>query len=266
MKIAFIGCGNMGGALATAVSKSQVAKQVLLCDKNVENAKKLATSLGAVYADSKTVCEQSDYLFLGVKPQFLASLIEEISPFIKKREQKPVIITMLAGVKIEKIKNYLGNDVKVIRIMPNTPVGVQEGMVLYTKSEDVTTDNLNDFLSFMQKAGKLDMLDEEFFDAGSALSGCGPAFVYLFIDALTEGGINCGLTKEQAQTYAKQTLLGASKLATVSSKTPNELKIDVCSPGGSTIEGVKILEDGAFKSAVVSAVKASFERTKELGK
>ena len=266
MVISFIGCGNMGGALASAVCKSNTLKEVLLCDKNFESAKTLATKIGATAVETKQACEKADYLFLGVKPQFLQDLVSEIKGFFANSEKKPIIISMLAGGKIQKIKDLLGQDFKVIRIMPNTPVSVEQGMVLYTASSDLTDSEIATFKDFMQKTGKLDMLDESLIDSGCALSGCGPAFAYMFIEGLIEGGIKCGLSKEQATAYAEQTLLGASKLAIESKKEPIDLRIAVCSPNGSTIEGVKVLEDNNFREIIVKCVEASFKRTKELGK
>ena len=150
--------------------------------------------------------------------------------------------------------------------MPNTPVSVGEGMILYDICPVVTGEIENLFLDVLSCAGRLDKLPEELIDAGCALSGCGPAFVFMFIDALAKGAENCGLDRERAISYAVQTLIGSAKLLDSSDKTPTELRDAVCSPGGSTIEGVRTLIERDFDSIIQSAIKASFEKTKLLGK
>ena len=172
---------------------------------------------------------------------------------------------MAAGVSLLQISLVLGKA-PVIRIMPNTPAACGSGMMLYTKNDTVTDGMLEAFKSAMAHSGELDELPENLIDAASALSGCGPAFVYMFIDALADGAVECGLPREQAQKYAAQTILGAAKLVLESGKHPGELKDAVCSPGGSTIAGVHALEDGAFRASASDAVVAAYERTLELGK
>ncbi len=266
IKIGFIGIGNMGGALAAAVSRAVDNKNVFLADKNAEKAFDLAKKLGCVFADNKSVASSCDYIFLGVKPQMMSEMLEEIAPVLSSRTNKFTLITMAAGVKTERISSILGKEYPIIRIMPNTAVEVGEGMVLYTVNEYVGTEAENDFLSFMNMTGKLDKLPESLIDAGSAVSGCGPAFVYMFIEALADGGVKCGLPRASAVKYAEQTLIGAARLAMESGRHPEELKDAVCSPAGSTIEGCFELEKGGFRAAVIEAVSKSFYRTKELGK
>ncbi len=266
MKIGFIGTGNMGGALATAVCRAVDSKNVVLCDKNGEKAFELAKKLGCIYADNKSVASTCDYIFLGIKPQMLQGALEEIAPYLAERQSKFTLISMAAGVKMEKITNLLGAEYPVIRIMPNTAVEVGEGMILYSENFAVSTEAEEDFLKFMSKTGVLDKLPENLIDSGSAVSGCGPAFVYMFIEALADGGVKCGLPRGAALKYAEQTVLGAAKLAMETCRHPEELKDAVCSPAGSTIEGCFALEKGGFRAAAVDAVAKAFERTKELGK
>ena len=264
--IGFIGAGNMGGALASAVCRTGYSEKVAVCDKDTKKAKVLAEALSCADADAAFVVENCDTVFLGVKPQHLSSALGEIFDEVKKRRAKPLFVSMAAGVKIEKIKESLGDDTPIIRIMPNTPVSVGEGMILYCASDDVTEEQKANFLEICKCCGRLDEISESAIDAASAVSGCGPAFVYMFIEALADGGVKCGLTREKALLYAEQTLLGAAKLALESGAHPAALKDAVCSPAGSTIEGVRTLENGAFRSSVIEAVSASFERTKALGK
>ena len=266
VKIGFIGAGNMGGALADAVCRAGYADSVVLCDKDTEKARLLAQKLGCHSDSGEAVAEKCDVIFLGVKPQFLADTVASLMPTLKKRAKAPTFISMAAGVALEKLSSMLGSDAPIIRIMPNTPVAVGEGMILYCASNSASEEHLNIFTSIMAKAGRLDKIDEAIIDAASAVSGCGPAFVYMFVEALADGGVKCGLPRDKALLYAEQTLLGAAKLALESGAHPGALKDAVCSPAGSTIEGVRKLENGAMRSSVIEAVNASFERTKALGK
>lgn len=264
--IGFIGAGNMGGALASAVSLTVSSKQVMICDKDDAKARQLSEKLGCLCATGEEIIQKCGVVFLGVKPQFLASAIEELALTLQKLEKKPLFVSMAAGVAISRLEALLGEGAPIIRIMPNTPVSVGEGMILWCANKNVSDEQKKLFLSINEKSGKLDLIDEALIDAASALSGCGPAFVYMFIEALADGGVKCGLPRDKALFYAEQTLLGASKLALESKAHPGALKDAVCSPAGSTIEGVRKLENGALRSSVIEAVNASFERTKALGK
>ncbi len=265
-RIGFIGAGNMGGALAKAVCQSVEPKNVYLADKNGERIFELAKKLSCAFSNNNSIAFSCNFIFLGVKPQMMKDMLSEIAPVLKERKEGFTLVSMAAGVKIEKITEMLGFECPVIRIMPNTAVEVGEGMVLYTVNEKVSADAENAFLDFMSEAGKLDKIPENLIDAGSAVSGCGPAFVYMFIEALADGGVKCGLPRSTALKYAEQTLIGAATLAMSTDRHPEELKDAVCSPAGSTIEGCFALEKGGFRAATVDAVRAAFERTKELGK
>lgn len=262
MKYGFIGCGNMGGALARALSKT--TKDIMLSDYLPEKAKKLASELGCSFGTNEDIAKNCDRIFLGVKPQVMRETIAEISDILK--ETKPLLITMAAGLKIESISTYVGEELPVIRIMPNTPVSVGEGMILYCRNFLVSDDVMLSFVNDMQYSGTLDLIAEELIDAGCSVSGCGPAFMFMFIDAIAKAGVFCGLTRDQAIKYAATTMLGSAKLLLNSDKTPEELKQAVCSKGGSTIMGVNAFEDGGLYKLAQNAVNASFERNKELGK
>ena len=171
---------------------------------------------------------------------------------------------MAAGLTIARIRELAGGNYPVIRIMPNTPSSIGEGMILYTCSSDITKTEEKVFLEAMSGAGRLSALPEHQMDAGSAVSGCGPAFVDLFIEALADGGVACGLPRAAAMEYAAQMVLGAAKLILESGKHPGELKDAVCSPGGTTIQGVRTLEEAGFRGAVMDAVIAAYEKTLEL--
>ena len=266
MKIGFIGCGNMGGALATAVKNANFNKEILLLDKNEELQNALAAKLNAKTATLFELIDTCSFIFIGVKPQGIESLASEIRECFNKTQNKPVFISMLAGVQISKLNGLLLGSAKIIRIMPNTPVSVNQGMILYTYNDSVSANEVETFVLMLKESAVLSKLDESLIDAGCAVSGCGPAFVYMFIDALAKGGQKSGLSYEDAILYATQTVIGASTLLKESKKSPDELKNAVCSPNGSTIEGVKSLEENDFYNVVIKAVQKSYERTKELGK
>ena len=261
----FIGTGNMGGALAKGAAKTMAGGSVFLSDGNMAKAQALADALGckAVSVAEAAAC---GYVFLGVKPQHLPGLMQELAPILAAREDNFVLVSMAAGVQIADIRRMAGGDYPVIRIMPNTPAAVGSGVILYDTTENVSQEDLQQFLTNMAKCGWLDPLPEKLIDAGSAVSGCGPAFVCLFLEALADGGVLCGLPRDKALAYAARTLEGTAKLLLETGDHPGKLKDAVCSPGGSTIVGVKALEAGGLRSAAIHAVEAAYVKTKELGK
>ena len=261
MKIGFIGAGNMGAALTRAISKTE--NSILIYDSNLEKASELASKVGAsALSSSSLVIEESDAVFLAVKPNILPLVIDEVRDSIKIK--KPLLISMAAGVSLERLRGYIGFDVPMIRIMPNTPVAVMSGMIAYAKNELVTEEMTDAFLDMLKFAGVLDRLDESLIDAETAVAGCGPAFAYMFIDAMKKAGAECGLPEEKALSYAAQTVIGAAKMIMLTGEDPSELTRKVCSPGGSTIEGVKSLEASNFEKVVGDAVRASYKKTREL--
>lgn len=261
----FIGTGNMGGALARAAAKSVAADSIFLADANAEKAAALAKDLGCKAVTVAAVAENCDFIFLGVKPQVMPALLETISPILAKRESKFTLISMAAGIDIKSIRRMLGADYPVIRIMPNIPVSTGSGVILYDFTKNVAQEDVDTFKAALSGAGLVDPLPEKLIDAGSALSGCGPAFVSMFIEALADGAVTCGLTRQQAIAYACQTLIGTSQFLQETGMHPGELKDAVCSPAGSTIAGVAALEGGAFRATVMDAVISAYDRNKELG-
>ncbi len=260
MKIGFIGCGNMGGALAKAASG-----EIFLYDKNEQTARALSERVGGtVCASAHDVALAADFLFLGVKPNILPSLLEELKTTLC--EVKCTLVSMAAGVSIASVEETLGFSMPIIRIMPNTPAAVGEGMILHCHNKQVTHGSILDFLECMKSAGTFDLIDEKLIDAASAVSGCGPAFVYMFIEALADGGVKCGLPRDKALLYAEATVRGAATLALKTKQHPGALKDAVCSPGGTTIEGVAALEEGRLRGTVIDAVSAAYEKTLKVGK
>lgn len=263
-KLGFIGTGNMGGALILAAAKSKTEKELLLSDKIPEKAKILAEKTGGRVCDNVTAAKEADFIFLGVKPQMLAETMEEIAPVLAERKDRFVLVSMLAAFTCERICEAAGGNYPVIRIMPNTPVGIGEGMILYAVNEKVEPEETEIFLEAFEKAGRFSPLAEKLIDAGASVAGCGPAFVDLFVEALADGGVACGLPRAQALEFAAQMVAGSAKLILESEKHPGKLKDEVCSPGGTTIQGVRALEKGGFRSAVMEAVIAAYEKNFEL--
>ncbi len=264
--VGFIGCGNMGSAIATAVSKVIEPSQILLANKTTSKAETLAKALGCQAGSNAEVAESCTYIFLGVKPQMMADMLTPLQPILQARTDQFVLVTMAAGLTIADIQEMAGGSYPVIRIMPNTPVLIGKGMIQACASPQVTDSALKEFQAFMRECGRLDFLPEHLIDAASALSGCGPAYVYLFMEALADGAVECGLPRQKAYEYASQTLIGAASMVLETGKHPGELKDAVCSPGGTTIAGVHALERGGLRNAAMDAVKAAYDKTTALKK
>lgn len=259
MKYGFIGCGNMGGALARALTKT--TKDVIIADPS-PMAKAFAEELGCSYGTNEQVA-QCDRIFLAVKPHVVENVLTALRPMLAER--KPLLISMAAGVKIEKLHAWLGADLPIIRIMPNTPAAVGKGMITYDTNAFVTEELLGDFLGDMASAGTFDALPEKLMDAATAVAGCGPAYMYMMIEAMADGAVVCGLPRDQAMRYAAATMAGAAEMVLTSGQHPGALKDAVCSPGGSTIAGVQTLEQHGFRGAVIDCITDAYRRTQELG-
>ena len=263
--IGFLGCGNMGGAIARAVCKATEPENVFLANRTAAKAEALAAELGCQTATNAEVAGNCDLIFLAVKPQMMEAMLEPLRFILAERTKRFVLCTMAAGLPVARIQEMAGGDYPVIRIMPNTPASVGEGMIQYC-SANVTAEEEAAFCQLMAPAGLLDAVAEGMIDAASCVSGCGPAWVYQFIEALADGGVACGLPRAKAQEYAAQMVLGSAKLVLESGKHPGALKDAVCSPGGSTIQGVRVLEEHGLRGAVMDAVLAAYDKTKEMGK
>lgn len=255
----FIGTGNMAAAICEALVKSVSPKNVLLSNRTAEKAENLAKKLGCEFGDNKSVALECKYIFLGVKPQMLGTLADEIKPYLESRQDKFILVSMAAGRSTENITELFGSY-PVIRIMPNVACAVGEGVTLCAKNTLVTEVEYSEFLGAMKESGKTDDIPENLIDAASAVSGCGPAFVYEIIESLADGAVACGVPRDKAYLYAAQTLLGSAKLMLETKKSPATLKDSVCSPGGTTIQGLRKLEEGGLRSSLIEAVIASYEK------
>ena len=252
MKIAFIGTGNMGGALARAASKDQ-DNRIYLVNRHPEKAEALRREIGGEVTDCAQAVREAELVFLGVKPHVLPELCATLRPLVREKKAPFAVVSMAAGVPVTRLKELLG-DCPMIRIMPNTPVAVGEGMILYTGDAE---EEMEAFLHAMRFAGRFLRVEERLMDAGMAVSGCGPAFVDLFVEALSDAGVASGLARKDATVLAAQMVLGSARLILESGRHPGELKDAVCSPGGTTIQGVRKLEEKGFRSAVIEAVIAA---------
>ena len=177
-----------------------------------------------------------------------------------------MLVSMAAGLSIAALRQMAGGEYPVIRIMPNTPCSIGKGMTLVTRSENAAEEDTDELCMLLQKAGRFDFVDESLFDAGSAAAGCSPAWAYMFIEALADGAVEAGLPRAKAMEYAAQAVYGAAAMVLETGLHPGALKDAVTSPAGSTIAGVRALEERGFRGAAMSAVRAAVERTKEMGK
>lgn len=281
IKIGCIGCGMMGGALIKAIAKKVGGEKILLSDGDVEKAKSLAKELGANFVTSNAqIIENCSHIILAVKPAFFSSVLEQIKDSynnIAKSEQKnlPVIISIMAGLSIEKIEQMSiqagisGGLQNILRLMPNLPATVNEGMIALCTKENVSSE-ISKEVEFVKEilscAGKVEQVSEKLMDVVTAVSGSGPAYGFMFIEALADAAVLLGMPRSQAYIYAAQTLKGAAQMVVETSEHPAKLKDAVCSPGGTTIQAVKSLEEKGFRSAVISAVESAYNKSVDLGK
>ena len=262
--IGLIGSGNMSSALARAVRRAFPEAELLFTNRTPGKAEGLALELSGTVVTNQEAARRSQWLFLGVKPQMYPEVLSEIAPALGENPGA-VLVPMAAGLTLERVKALSGVNNAAIRIMPNTPVSIGEGVILYCPDSQVTGEQLAFFQKMLEKSGRLVEMPERLFDAAGSVSGCGPAFAELFLEALGDGAVACGLPRGKAYELAAQMLLGTARLALESGKHPGLMKDEVTSPGGTTIQGVRALEKGGFRSAVMEAVIASFEKNKTIG-
>ena len=267
--IACIGAGNMGFALMKGAAGSAGGGDIGFADADGEKAGAAAAALGgAVFSSNAEAAERGGFIFLAVKPQALAKVLEEIAPIMQKRQESdtgPVIVSMAAGWSITKIQAAIAKKIPIVRLMPNTPALISKGMIAYAASPELSGEKAAELETLLRGAGVVDRIDESYLDAVTGLSGSGPAFAYVFIEALADGGVRAGIPRDRAIRYAAQTVLGSAAMILETGRHPDELKDMVCSPGGTTIAGITALEAGAFRGTVIQAVEAAWRRSTELG-
>ena len=210
------------------------------------------------------IAAECDRIFLCVKPHMMKDMLLPLQPILAQR--KPLLITMAAGLTLEQIESFAGTQLPVIRMMPNTPTAIGKGVIQYCANALVEKEVLVDWLEDMRDCGLLDELEQRLIDAASALSGSGPAYLYVLLEALADGAVACGIPRATAMDYAAMTMVGAAELYLKTKTHPGALKDAVCSPGGSTIAGLQALEQHGFRSAAMDCVVAAYRRNLELGK
>lgn len=263
-KVGCIGSGVMGSALMDAVISVIGSSEVAIRDSDTTKAEAFAAKTGCTRLDTnRSIVESSTFVFLAVKPQYLPQVLEDISPVIN---EDTILVSMAAGVRIEQIKKHLDRHPKIIRIMPNTPVAVGQGVIAIAPDQTVQNTDIDELARILGKAGLVELTPEPLMDAVTAVSGSGPAYGYLFIEALSDAACMMGIPRQQALRYAAQTLKGAAEMVLRTGTHPAALKDGVCSPMGTTIAAVSKLEEKGFRSAVIEGATAAWRRSIELGK
>ncbi len=257
--IGFIGCGNMGTAIISGVLARGLfaADQVVVSDTNKEQVSNITQAFGVCHGSNEDAAQQ-DILVLAVKPQVMETVLEEIKFIIRPEGQ--TIVTIAVGLPIGFYKNQLSNAIKLVRVMPNTPVAVGEGMSALCYQGPTTGEDVETVRAIFDAIGKTVVVDESLMSTVSALSGSGPALVDVFIEALADGAVRFGLPRAIAYELAAQTLLGSAKLQLESKQHPGVLKDQVCSPAGTSIEAVATLEKHGFRYAVIDAISACVKK------
>jgi len=263
MKITCIGTGSMGGAIMRAVCKKFDPREITVTNRTADKGIQFAAETGCNFcASNKDAVKDAKYIFIGVKPVALEDLFKEIHSSISK---DAVVISMAAGVKIEKLE-HMAADARFVRIMPNVPAQIGQAMTALCCNDDIDDSELKDIKDILSACGKVEQVPEKLMDCVTAVSGSGPAFVFMFIEAMADAAVRCGMPRAQAYTYAAQTVYGSAGMVLETGKHPGVLKDSVTSPGGTTIEGVAALEKDGLRNAVIDAVTAACNKSISMGK
>lgn len=264
MKIGFIGAGNMGGAILRGMTAGGFSgKEICAYDRDTEKLSQLAKEIGIGTASSaEEVAGQADVVLFAVKPQMFATVLPPVAAVLQRR--RPLVVSIAAGKSIASIEQLLGAGLPVVRVMPNIAAKVREGMAAFCGNALVGGEQKAVVRKMFESVGGVVELEERLFSAFSALASCSPAFTLLYIDALAEAGVRYGIPKATALEIAAQSVAGTTRLLQKSGEHPRALIDQVCSPAGTTIEGVCALQDGGFESNVLEAVRASYERDRSL--
>lgn len=260
--IGFIGAGAMGGALIEGLITSGlvVPGKIIAYDIRQERLDELHKKYGLKIADSGVqVLVEADTIVLAIKPQVLAEALKDL-----RFGRSHLVISVAAGITLKQLERWIGPDIAIVRAVPNTPALVGEGITVLAGNRLVTPEQIKVALAIFGSVGQALVLPEEQLNAVTGLSGSGPAYGYLFIEAMADGGVRCGLPREVALKLAAQTLLGAARMVLVTGEHPAVLKTQVTSPGGTTIAGLEVLESRAVRGALMEAVRVGSERAKVL--
>ena len=263
--ISFIGAGNMASAIIGGMLDSGFkAANIWVSAPDDNHLQSIRKQFGvSVTTDNRYCAEQADMVVLAVKPQVMASVCSDIAPVVQNT--RPLMVSIAAGLEASTLDEWLGGGLPLVRVMPNTPALVGEGACGYAIGQAATAEDGELVKRLLSAVGVAYEVKERLIDAVTGLSGSGPAYGYMIIEALSDGGVAAGLPRDISTRLAAQTMLGAAKMVLETGKHPGELKDMVCSPGGTTIEGVHELEEGGVRSALINAVRAATERAVELG-
>lgn len=263
-RFGFIGAGNMAKAMIGGMLSSGLIlpENIIASSKTQETLNKIENEFNInTSLDNKKVSEISDYLILAVKPNMYDSILKEIKSSIK---EDSIIIIIAAGVSIEDIKRSLGHNQIVVKAMPNTPALVGEGMTAISFDKKINIENKTEILEIFKSFGRVEELDEYLMDGFTAIAGSSPAYVYVMIEAMADAGVLAGIPRKAAYKMASQAVLGAAKMVLETGTHPAELKDNVCSPGGTTIEAIAKLEEKGFRTAIIEAMRVCEEKSKIL--
>ena len=264
MKIGFIGGGNMGGAIIGGIVNAEITDKtaIVVSDKSEAVLSKISNEYGVTVTPDNKTAAVSDILFLCIKPQFVYSVIDEIKDSIGKNT---VIVSIVAGQSIEALSEAFGKSVKLVRVMPNTPALVGEGMTALAPNENVSDEETETVMNIFCSLGKCEIVPENLMDAVTAVSGSSPAYVFMLIEAMADAAVAGGMPRNQAYVFAAQAVLGSAKMVLETGKHPGELKDMVCSPAGTTIDAVAALEKNGFRNSIIEAMRVCIEKSKQLG-
>jgi len=264
--IGFIGNGNMGQAMIGGIIKSNIVepKNIYVSDLNEKGLNEVANKYGVmITTDNNEVAKHSDILILSVKPNLYPIVIEQIKEKVK---DEVVVVIIAAGKSIKGTEEAFGRKIKVVKVMPNTPALVGEGMSAISPGEGITAEELGEVVSIFDSFGKSEVVSEKLMDAVTAVSGSAPAYVYMLIEAMADAAVLEGMPRAQAYKFAAQAVLGAGKMVLETGMHPGALKDMVCSPGGTTIEAVATLEEMGLRTAVIAAMRNCAEKSREMSK
>ncbi|WP_099204769.1 pyrroline-5-carboxylate reductase [Scatolibacter rhodanostii] len=264
MKLGFIGCGNMASAIVGGILNSNLCApaDITASDVNAAARDQIKEKYGIQEtSDNKEVVSASEIIFLAIKPQFTANVLSEIAPFLTSNH---LLISIVAGKGLDFIGALVGNNIPVIRTMPNTPALVGEAMTALSPNENVTPEMLETAQKIISSFGKSEVIPEHLMPAVVGVSGSSPAYIFMLIEAMADSAVAEGMPRSQAYTFAAQSVLGSAKMVLESGIHPAALKDMVCSPAGTTIEAVKTLEETGMRSSIMKAVHISAEKSRNL--
>ena len=264
MKIGFIGCGNMGSAMIGGILKKGIFEknEIIVSNLTEEGSRRSKEKLGVVTTlDNCEVVKNANIVILAVKPQFYEEVIGEVKGCLTPEH---MIVGIAPGKTLAWLEEKCEQPLKVVRLMPNTPAQVGEGMTGACANERVTQEDLAQILTITNSFGRTEVVPERMMDAVGAVSGCSPAYVFMFIEAMADAAVADGMPRTQAYKFAAQAVLGSAKMVLETGKHPGELKDMVCSPGGTTIEAVRVLEEKGMRSAVIEASRACVKKARDM--